>query len=165
MAPRFSIYADQGYASCGHSGEDGTGAKHGSRETGLQQIAAGRPLPVEHFTDGVGVLYGFEHQRVVDSVEGNAACSGDGTSERLVAGEHHRNGFEALGRRAGLAQEIGFHRRKTDGFAQVIGARGLALWAGEAAGDLLLREVGTQVDVEGDRVAPARASRSMDDSA
>ncbi len=51
------------------------------------------------------------------------------------------------------AQEIGLHRRKAGGFAQVIGARVLALRAGETRLAICCCErVGAEIDIEGDRV-------------
>ena len=144
-------------------------------ERRLQQIAAGRRLPVEHLAGGEHAGPPLQHERVVDLAERNAAGGGDGAIERCRTDKTHRHGVDESGQFGGaqlgklpwrgLVQQADGRRRQMHGLAQERRQRLLVARRFETALQFGLRKVRPQRDVQRrfavrrDRVAERRRQR------
>ena len=64
------------------------------REARLQQVAAGRRLPVEHLAGGEHAGQAAQHEALVELVERDAARGRDRACDRRDAGEADRHGVD-----------------------------------------------------------------------
>src|ERR1700722_2070170 len=124
----------------------------GGRESGLQQIAAGRRLPVDHLAGNEDARALPQHEVLVDLIPRDAAGGRDRPGDRSGSDETKWAGLDmfrerlAFGKRSRLAQDVDRGRRKAGAFAQERG-HGLAGLALQPRRKIGLAEVGLEVDI------------------
>src|SRR3712207_5953069 len=92
-------------------------------EAGLEEVAAGWRLPIEHLAAGVDARKAAELERGIELAEGDPASAGDGAVQALDAGDRQRRALDRRreGGRVGgklrtvrLAEETDRLGRETD---------------------------------------------------
>src|ERR1700722_18796277 len=123
----------------------------GGRESGLQQIAAGRRLPIDHLAGNEDARALPQHEVLVDLTPRDAAGGRDRPGDRSGSDETKGAGLDmlrerlAFGKRSPFAQDVHRGRRKAGAFAQERG-QGLAGLALQPRRKLGFTEVGLEVD-------------------
>ena len=82
--------------------QDALCSAHAGGEAGLQQVAAGRRFPIEHFAGDEHAGLAVKHEAIVDFGEANAARGRDGSIDRGGAVEPQRQGVDQARQRGGI---------------------------------------------------------------
>ena len=122
--------------------------RDGGGETGLQQIAAGGRLPVQHLAHAIGAGHLLQLEMRVDLVAAPRRRPTRWRARCRRGVSIGRHGLDALRirRRARLAQQVDGDGREARRLAQEVRLRVLAARAREALGQRLLRQVGAEID-------------------
>src|ERR1700733_3046857 len=121
------------------------------RERGLEQIAAGRRLPVDHLAGNEDARALPQHEVLVDLTPRDPAGGRDRPGDRSGSDETNGAGLDmaserlAFGKRSRFAQDVDRGRRKAGAFAQERG-HGLAGLALQPRRERGFTEVGLEVD-------------------
>ena len=135
--------------------------RRAGRKYGLQQIAAGRGFPIQHFAGDEGAGARLQHEAVVDLGEGHAAGGRDGARDGRGAGEPDGYRLDQRGKLCGrnrgerhfacmrgFLNEADAHRRQLGLLAKPIGQRPLFARRRQAPLQLGRLDIGAQIDMQ-----------------
>ena len=92
------------------------GRRDARAEAGLQQIAAGRSLPVQHFAGGEHARMVAQHQRRVQGVRAQTAGGGNRPLDRSGRHQTDRQRFDQRRQVAGVGARVQRFLHQPDGF-------------------------------------------------